>query len=129
VLKLRHLICLLVLVCIPTMGAAQSCGGGSGGPARSATHAGDGITQFGDGTKRNFANQGSSGKLRWGKTYNAHKVNAQDVENCRWSLYRMDSLGRTVFIKRGNYANAKIKVGEQVTQRIYLKSLDCGLWE
>jgi hypothetical protein len=112
------------------MGSTAACGsGGGGGPARSATHAGDGITQFGDGSDRNYANKGSTGKLKWGKTYNAHKVNPQDVQNCKWSLYKMDSLGRTTFIKKGGYATAKINVGEQVTQKVYLKSLDCGIWE
>lgn len=113
---------------LSTMGAAKGCDD-SDGPARSATHAGDGITQFGDGTDRNYANKGSTGKLKWNRTYNAHKTNPQDVENCEWSLYRIDKLGRTVFIKKGGYGTAKVNVGEQVTQKVYLKSLDCGFWE
>lgn len=114
------------------LGAASSCGGSGGGPARSATKAGDGITQFGydDGSKNvNYANKGATGKLRFGRTYNAHKVNPQDVQNCEWSLYMMDKLGRTTFIKSGHYGTAKINVGAQVTRKVYLKSLDCGIWE
>jgi hypothetical protein len=115
----------LVAVTAMIVAAAQGCGE----HAQSPTHAGDGITQFGDGTNKNYANKGSTGKLKFDTTYNAHKQNPQDVQNCEWSLYMMDSLGRTTFIKKGTYANAKIKVGAQVTRKVYLKSLDCGLWE
>jgi hypothetical protein len=116
-------------ICGMTMGAASSCGGSGGKPARSASRAGNGVTQFGVPGKSGYANRGATGKLKWDKTYNAHKVNAADVENCRWSLYSIDSEGVTKFIKKGNYANAKIRVGEQVTRKFYLKSLDCGFWE
>lgn len=119
-------------VSVMVMGNTASCGGSGGGPARSASYAGDGITQFGydDGSKNvNYANKGATGKLRFNKTYNAHKQNPGDVENCRWSLYSIDSLGRTEFKSKGTYANAKIKVGDQVTRKWYLKSLDCGLWQ
>lgn len=109
--------------------AGQGCGG-QGGPSRSAAHAGDGITQFGDPAgPKNYANEGATGKLKWDKTYNAHKQHPTDVENCRWSLYSIDPMGRTTFIKKGNYATAKIKVGAQATRKFYLKSLECGLWE
>lgn len=115
------------LICLSTMGAASSC---EGSPARSATAAGDGITQFGNPNgPKNYANEGATGKLKWGVTYNAHKQNPTDVENCRWSLFAIDPEGVTHFIKKGNYANAKIKVGEQRTRRFFLKSLECGLWE
>lgn len=109
------------------MGATKSCDN----PSSDKT-VGDGITQFGydDGSKDvNYANKGATGKLRFGKTYNAHKVNPQDVQNCEWSLYMMDKLGRTTFIKSGHYGTAKINVGAQVTRKVYLKSLDCGNWE
>lgn len=111
------------------MGSTAACGGSGSGSSKAA---GDGITQFGydDGSSSvNYANKGASGKLRFNTTYNAHKVNAQDVQNCEWSLYMMDSLGRTTFIKKGGYATAKINVGSQVTRKVYLKSLDCGVWE
>lgn len=117
-LKLRYLIALLVCVCIPTMGAAQSCGGPNG-PARSASYAGDGITQFGP----------IPGKLKWSVTYSAHYVDTTDRQNCRWSLYAINKNGETTFIKKGNYLNAKINVGEQVTKKVYLKSMECGLWK
>jgi hypothetical protein len=118
VLKLRYLIALLVCVCIPTMGAAQSCGGPNG-PARSASYAGDGITQFG----------APNGKLKWGVTYSAHYTDTTDRQNCKWSLYTINSNGETTFIKRGNYLNAKVNVGEQRTKKVYLKSIECGLWK
>lgn len=121
-------IAVVALVALP-LTQAGGCGG-EGGPARSASHAGDGITQFGNPNgPNNYANQGATGKLLWGKTYNAHKQHPTNVENCRWSLYSIDPNGVTHFIKKGNYANAKIKVGEQVSRKFYLKSLECGLWE
>jgi hypothetical protein len=118
-------------ICLSTMGAAQSCGpsGDGGGPARSASHAGDGATQFGVPGKPGYANEGATGKLVWGKTYNAHKTHPSNVQNCRWSLYSIDAEGVTEFRAKGTYANAKIRVGEQVTVKWYLKSLNCGLWE
>lgn len=111
-------------VCVMTMGAAQSCGG-SGGPARSAAYAGDGVTQFGTEA------EGVSGKLLWGKTYSAHYTDTTDRQNCRWSLYTISKQGNheVVFLKRGNYFNAKINVGRQFTKAVYLKSLECGLWK
>jgi len=119
----------VLAVCAVVMGNTASCGG-PGGPARSATAAGDGITQFGNPNgPKNYANSGATGKLKWGVTYNAHKQHPTDVQNCRWSLYSIDPEGVTHFVKRGTYANAKIRVGEQVTRKFYLKSLECGLWE
>lgn len=125
----KYIIATIALAAVTNMGSTAACGG-SGGPARSAAHAGDGITQFGDPKgPKNYANSGATGKLLWNRTYNAHKQNASDVQNCRWSLYSIDPEGVTHFIKRGNYSNAKIKVGTQVTRKFYLKSLECGLWE
>lgn len=130
-LKLRYLLGLLAFVLASTMGATAACGpsGRGGGPARSASHAGDGATQFGVPGKPGYANEGATGKLVWNKTYNAHKQHPADVENCRWSLFSIDAEGVTEFRAKGNYANAKVKVGEQVTVKWYLKSLNCGLWE
>lgn len=97
--------------------AAQGCSGGK--PAISAAYAGDGITEFGN----------ANGKLKWGVTYSAHYTDTTDRQNCKWSLYSINKNGETVFIKKGNYFNAKINVGKQVTKKVYLKSLECGFWK
>jgi hypothetical protein len=118
----------VALVALP-LTQAGGCGG-EGGPARSATHAGDGITQFGDPNgPKNYANQGASGKLKFDRTYNAHKQKPSDVQNCRWTLYYFDAEGVYHLVKKGNYSNAKVKVGAQATRKFFLKSLQCGLWE
>jgi hypothetical protein len=117
-LKLRYLLGLLALVMASTMGATASCGGPNG-PARSASYAGDGVTEFGN----------PNGKLKWGVTYSAHYVDTTDRQNCKWSLYAINRNGETTFIKRGNYLNAKVNVGEQRTKKVYLKSIECGLWK
>lgn len=89
-----------------------------GKPAISAAYAGDGITEFSD-----------NGKLKWGKVYSAHYVDTTDRQTCKWSLVIYDKNGETATIKSGNYFNAKIKVGRQVTKGVYLKSMGCGFWK
>lgn len=109
-----------IVISITSPYAAQGCSGGNGkGPARSAAYAGDGITKFTD-----------DGKLKWGITYSAHYIDTTDRQNCKWSLYTISKKnGETVFLKKGNYFNAKINVGKQITKDVYLKSLECGLWK
>lgn len=121
--KLYATITLVALPLAPTL--PLSCGGGGGGPARNASYAGDGVTEFGP------ASAGVSGKLQWGKTYSAHYVDTTDRQNCRWSLYSISKQGNheLVMMAKGNYFNAKINVGQQFTKRVYLKSLECGLWK
>lgn len=128
---MRKIVTALMLAALPlATSAAKGCSSSDGGgPARSAAYAGDGVTQFGEPGKPGYANKGASGKLRWGKTYNAHKQNPGDVQNCRWSLYSIDAEGLTEFRAKGNYANAKINVGTQRTVQWFLKSLNCGLWQ
>lgn len=119
----------LTLLPLATTKGCGAPGTGGGGPARSASYAGDGATQFGVPGKPGYANEGATGKLRWGRTYNAHQQHAADVQNCRWRLYTIDAEGGVEFRAQGTYANAKIKVGEQVTVKWFLKSLNCGLWQ
>lgn len=99
--------------------AAQGCGGSDGGkPAISASFAGDGITEFSD-----------NGKLKWGVTYHARYIDTTDRQNCKWSLVAYNKQGETTVLKTGHYLNAKINVGKQVTKKVYLKSMECGLWK
>jgi hypothetical protein len=102
--------------------AAQGCGG-TDSPSRSAAYAGDGNTQFGTQA------EGVSGKLKWGVVYKAVYENTTDRQNCKWSLYTINSNGVANVVKRGNYFNAKIKVEKPNTVKVYLKSIECGLWK
>lgn len=110
------------------------CDPATGGKrAKSASFAGDGITQVGnhcaDYKKCSYANKGASGKIKWNTTYNAHKVNPTDVQNCEWSVFSVNSEGVTKFLKKGHYGNAKIRFEEASTVKVYLKSIECGIWE
>jgi len=123
-------IAIVVGSCTVTMGAAKGCGGSGKGPARSASYAGDGVTQFGDPNgAKTYANEGASGKLKWGVTYKAVAIDSTDRTNCEWRLYTINSEGVTTFLKKGGYLTAKINFGEQKTKRVFLKSLECGLWK
>jgi hypothetical protein len=123
----KQILASITLVALP-LTQAGGCGGG-GKPSLSETYAGDGITQFGTKGGTSYADKGASGKLKWGKTYHAHKQNASDVQNCKWSLYYIGSDHKVVDINKGGYGTAKVNVGKQVTRKVYLKSLNCGLWQ
>lgn len=113
----------LTAIILLVLGLLTGCGP-SKGPARSAAYAGDGVTQFGSPPE-------ATGKLKWGVTYSAHYVDTTDRQNCRWSLYTINKQGdhEVQILKRGNYFNAKVNVGQQFTKDVFLKSLECGLWK
>ena len=124
-----------VVAVIAALGALVACdppksGKGSGNKATEASYASDGATQFGDPNgKDTFANEGATGKLKWGVTYRARYIDTTDRTNCSWKLYTISAGGVVTIIKKGNYLNAKINVGEQVTKRVFLKSEECGNWK
>lgn len=99
------------------------------GSATSASYAGDGNTQFGNGGV-DFVNEGSSGKLKFGVTYKAVASNSQQRSNCQWHIYSVNAKNKIVFEgKVGDYATAKIKVEQPTRVKVYLKSVNCGLWK
>lgn len=105
-------------------GMPMSCGG-----ARSASYAGDGNTQFGNGGV-DFVNAGSSGKLKFGVTYKAVASNSQQRTACEWHIYSINSKNKIVFEgKTSDYLHAKINVEEPTRVKVYLKSINCGLWK
>lgn len=120
------------VACVAALAACDppKSGKGSGDKAAEASYAGDGATQFGDPNgAKTYANEGASGKLKWGVTYKAVAIDSTDRTNCEWSLYTINSEGVTTFLKKGGYLTAKINFGEQKTKRVFLKSLECGLWK
>jgi hypothetical protein len=127
---LRKIIATTAIAVLPlAVNAAKGCSNEGGGPARSASYAGDGITQFGTVNGKNYADEGASGKLKWGVTYKAVAIDSTDRQNCKWSLYTINAEGETVFVKKGGYMTAKINFGQQRSKKVYLKSLECGLWK
>jgi hypothetical protein len=104
---------------------AKSCSdsNGGGGPARNAAYAGDGVTQFGT------ASDGVSGKLKWNTTYRATAVHSTNRQNCKWSLFTINSEGVAKVVGKGDYLHAKIIVEKPNTVKVYLKSMECGLWK
>jgi hypothetical protein len=99
------------------------------GSATSASYAGDGNTQFGNGGV-DFVNQGSSGKLKFGVTYKAVAENSQQRTNCKWHIYSVDAHNKIVYeSKSSDYLHAKINVEEPTRVRVWLKSVNCGLWK
>lgn len=117
---------ILVALVALVLGLLTGCGPSkSSSPGQRTAYAGDGVTQFGD------ASDGATGKLKWATTYYAVAVDTTDRQNCKWSLYTINKQGdhEVQILKRGNYFNAKINMGQQFTKRVYLKSLECGLWK
>jgi hypothetical protein len=96
---------------------------GGNGPARNSAYAGDGNTKFGT------VAEGASGKLKWNTTYRATAVHSTNRQNCHWSLYTINSDGVAKVVGRGSYFNAKIIVEKPDTVKVYLKSMECGLWK
>ena len=98
-------------------------------PATSASYAGDGNTQFGNGGV-DFVNEGSSGKLKFGTTYKAVAQNSQQRTACKWHIYSVNSKNQIVYeSKKSDYLHAKIKVEQPTRVKVYLKSVNCGLWK
>lgn len=118
---------LAATLCMTLMGAANSCGG-SGGPARSASYAGDGNTQFGNGGT-DYANAGAPGKLLFGVGYKAVAQSGADRSNCEWKVYSVTRQGVTRVAGKGGYGTANIKVEKPDNAKVYLRSVGCGLWK
>lgn len=115
-MRIKHLLAATITVVLPLATTAESCeDGGGSAPAR---YAGDGVTQFTD-----------TGVLQFGKGYKAVYVDTTDRQNCRWSLYTINSEGATKVIKSGRYRTAYIKVEKPTRVKVYLKSSECGNWK
>lgn len=125
---------MIVAVSAMVMGAADDCDAKKG-KATEASYAGDGATMFvGKGNvactgNYSICDQTGNGQLKFGKGYKAHYVDTSDRTNCEWTLYTINTAGKTTIIKKGGYLKANIKVEQTTRVQVWLKSEECGDWK